>query len=623
MFELTDPKLAPEADGAVRSDRYRDIYFQRRGAQDEKRLVFLTGCALPERWRGQRRHTVAETGFGTGLTFLETWRLWRQHRLPEQRLHYLAVEAHPFTESQLAGIHRRWPALKPFSAELLRCYPALTPGYHRLQLADDVTLTLMFGDVLDELVQLEAVVDSWFLDGFSPSCNPQMWRAEVLAEVARLTATEGRLATFTTATRVREELARLGFALSRAPGFGSKRERLMGVYGGRPASGCPGWFQPPAPPSTDRVTIIGGGVAGRCLASALRQRQRRVEVLDGGSGASSNPSVSVMPRLEAGDGPAGRFFWHAYRYALSYWSQRAEFDPCGALLLADGSKAWSRFHRIAELWRAEPKHLAVLPAPDVGAASGVGDLAAPGALWFPEAGVVRNYGRDAFDEQNVSALVPGDSAWRLEHSGKSVSRETVVLATGADALGPTTGLPLERWRGRSIRINQTKSSASLRCAVFGPKYLHPPAGGHHWAGASFEREGTAAVRPALASAITEAFPTLNFSAEVVDEWSGWRLATPDRLPVAGPVLDMTQAAAKLRWVRGGRPGEPAPWLAGLYLIGGLGARGFTTGPLLGEWLASVLVGDPWPLPRDLALGVCTSRFVLRDLRRGQVGTPAT
>ncbi|MEM6938255.1 MAG: FAD-dependent 5-carboxymethylaminomethyl-2-thiouridine(34) oxidoreductase MnmC, partial [Pseudomonadota bacterium] len=487
--------------------------------------------------------------------------------------------------------------------------------YHRVHLPDNVTLTLMLGEVLEQLKQLEAVVDSWFLDGFSPSRNPQMWRLEVLAQVARLTATDGRLATFTTATQVREDLARVGFSLNRAPGFGSKRERLMGVYAGQPASACPGWFAPPLPVPDGPVTIVGGGVGGQCLASALRRRQRSVEIFDAGPAASSNPSVSVMPRLEAGSGPAGRFFWHAYRYALSYWGQRAEFHPCGALLLAGSGNDLTRFQRVVDLWRAGDGHLTLLDTQGVREASGLLRLDTPGGLWFPEAGIVRDYARGAVAQMRVQAVDRYETGWRVATSSGMSDHPTVVLATGADALGPATGLPVERWRGRAISLPATGASRSLRCAIFAAKYLHPPSGGRHWAGASFERDDATPPAP-LTPAVLSAFPSLSLSTEASGEWSGWRLATPDRLPVAGPVLDMTTAAEKLRWVRGGRVGDAAPWLPGLYVVAGLGARGFTTGPLLGEWLASMLVGDPWPLPRDLALAVSTSRFLLRELRRG-------
>ncbi|MFK7955945.1 MAG: tRNA (5-methylaminomethyl-2-thiouridine)(34)-methyltransferase MnmD [Lysobacterales bacterium] len=619
---LTDPHLKIGADGAVRSGLYDDIYFQAEGACEESQQVYVDGCKLTHRWHEAAHFTIAETGFGFGINFLQTWHHWRRHRGPCERLHYVAIEAHPISAATLKPVHQRWPHLQPLCTQLRRHYPALTPGYHRITLGDQVTLTLLLGDVLEMLEQLEASVNGWFLDGFAPSKNPKMWELPVLRQVARLSSSGAGLATFSTAQMVREGLIEAGFTLTRRPGFGNKKECLAGVYEGVPQSGCPQWFVPPPPVSTSQrsspqITIIGDGVAGQSVASALRLRGLPFRLLGTGAGASTNPSVSVMPRLEAGDAPAGRFFWHAYRYALDYWNRRQEFTPCGALQFARTDAEAERFTRIVQHWDMPQAHLNLLTGEASKSFSGVTRDHVDSALCFPEAGIVKGFARGSVDQIRVTGASYSNEGWQLQTSVGPLQADILVLTTGAQSLPLDTGIALQNWHGMALKVPATERSTSLRCGLFGGKYLHPHAEGAHWAGASFNQSVDATTSDQLAETLLSQYPDLLSPLPPLARWQGWRHATPDRLPAAGPVLDMALAENALAWVRGGPVGRSVPWLPNCYFLGGLGARGFTTAPLLGEWLASMISGDPWPLPRDLALTVASSRFLVRKLKRQQ------
>jgi len=101
-----------------------------------------------------------------------------------------------------------------------------------------------------------------------------------------------------------------------------------------------------------------------------------------------------------------------------------------------------------------------------------------------------------------------------------------------------------------------------------------------------------------------------------------RCTTPDRLPLVGAVPDWQGYPAALRpWTSGkchrarGHTIE-TPLQAGLYVMLGHGARGLTFTPLLAEWLASRLCGEPSPLPISLENALHPARFALRALRRG-------
>ena len=212
-----------------RSLRFGDLYFSDLDGLDETKYVFLNGNKLPEIWMCTDRFIIAETGFGTGLNFFATWQLWRENSTPNGNLIYYSIEKYPLTISQIVKSIGHWSDLKPLLAEFKKDY-ASTEVNSQTILFDEgrVTLKLIFGDVKEVLSQATFSSDAWFLDGFAPSCNPEMWSDEVFLEVARLSKKGTRLATFTAASAVRRGLRDVGFYMVKIPGFGRKREMLTG-----------------------------------------------------------------------------------------------------------------------------------------------------------------------------------------------------------------------------------------------------------------------------------------------------------------------------------------------------------------------------------------------------------
>lgn len=228
---LIPARLAFRSDGTPCSGEFGDVYHPADGGAGQARLVFLAGNGLPERWRGRKAFVILETGFGLGLNFLATWAEWRADPERCARLHFISAEKHPFTLHDLATLHARHPEFAPLAAELRRSWPPLAPGFHRLHLdGGQVTLTLLFGDALDCLLRIEAGVDAFYLDGFAPERNPEMWSRSLFQAVARLAQPGATLATWTVASAVRQALAVVGFAAEKRPGFGRKREMLAGRY---------------------------------------------------------------------------------------------------------------------------------------------------------------------------------------------------------------------------------------------------------------------------------------------------------------------------------------------------------------------------------------------------------
>jgi tRNA U34 5-methylaminomethyl-2-thiouridine-forming methyltransferase MnmC len=207
-------------DGGVPvSVRFDDPYFSLSGGLAESRHVYLAGNDLPGRFAPGFR--LAELGFGTGLNFLATLQAWRGSHVAG-RLSYTAFEAFPLTIGSMAQAHAAFPDLGPLSAEVLASFDGAS-----LRLRD-VDLTVIPGDARQTLPGWTGTADAWFLDGFAPAKNPELWDPALLAAVARHTAADGTFATYTAAGHVRRALQEAGFAVVRRPGFGRKRHMTVG-----------------------------------------------------------------------------------------------------------------------------------------------------------------------------------------------------------------------------------------------------------------------------------------------------------------------------------------------------------------------------------------------------------
>ncbi|WP_422039447.1 tRNA (5-methylaminomethyl-2-thiouridine)(34)-methyltransferase MnmD [Roseibium sp.] len=236
------PNGAPELewlDGDVpRAPGFGDTYFSKAGGLEETRHVFIGGNRLPERLPGRERFTIAELGFGTGLNLLTTLELVAA-LATAPKLVFLSFELYPLSADQLERALAAFPALSAMSDELL-CAWAPAPGWNRMTIAG-AELLLGVGDAREMITDLVLEggpegsadpvippVDAWYLDGFSPAKNPELWDLDLLAKAADLTAPGGTLATYTAAGWVRRNLQAAGFTIEKKPGFAGKREMIVG-----------------------------------------------------------------------------------------------------------------------------------------------------------------------------------------------------------------------------------------------------------------------------------------------------------------------------------------------------------------------------------------------------------
>jgi tRNA 5-methylaminomethyl-2-thiouridine biosynthesis bifunctional protein len=327
-----------DRDGLPLSEEFDDYYYSKLNGLEETQYIYLEHNQLAQRFAAlcaRQSFVIGETGFGTGLSFLASWKLWSEQAPPSAKLHYISVEKHPLCHSDLARALKLWPQLGEPAQQLAEHYPQiLHPGFHRLSFEQGrVELTLIIADACDGLQQLlqsqhpafmttQRAVDAWFLDGFSPAKNPLMWRPELFQRVHQLSAKTATLATFAAATIVKRGLRDNGFSITTHKGFGKKREMVSGqlIHPYRPAAATEfehhrhnsphpvPWAvqrktenKAAAPAAEKAVVIIGAGIAGCHTAHALAQRGWKVTLVEQNtqlaSEGSGNPQGVLYAKL--------------------------------------------------------------------------------------------------------------------------------------------------------------------------------------------------------------------------------------------------------------------------------------------------------------------------------------
>ncbi len=628
---------------------FGDVYFSRDDGLSECRHVFLAGNGLPDAWARQHHFTICELGFGTGLNFLAAWELWRITRQPGARLNYVSIEGFPLEPSDLAKSLRPWPELSILVRELVQLYPFPHRGYHRLYFDDGVTLTIVMDDVLRALEGLDAGVDVWFLDGFAPRCNADMWDQDVCVEMSRLSRRGASLATFTVAGSVRRHLQRAGFVVEQSAGFGRKRSMLRGRFSGRPllTRGAP-WYRQPQPQTPGSALIVGGGIAGCSVAAALRRRNWKCTIVERGSalaqGASGNETGIIMPRLTADLSPDGRFYAESFRATVQHLTHPSlaaapvEHDLCGVIQLGAEDIDSRRHTALVEAGALPNEMLKALMASEASDIAGVSVDA--NSLYFPQGGWLDPAALcgslaaecDVLLELPVQTLSHEDGRWyaRDENDRAIADADIVVVANGADAYRflELALLPLEAFRGQITYLPETKESAKLKSVVAFGSYITPSHQSRHILGATYKPLSRDAPAESLLPRIADDRYNvkalrnhLPFFADPLDSESypnrvSVRCTTPDRNPVVGAMPDVQFFNAAYAGIRHGQIKlyPEAHYVPGLYVHLGLGSRGYTTALLSAELIASQIAGDPLPVERALADLVHPGRFIMRALR---------
>ena len=653
MSDSPYAQLDWDSQGQPLSRQFNDVYFAREDGLGETRHVFLDGNNLNHRCATLPpggRLVIGETGFGTGTNFLCAWQLFEQSAPSDAQLHFVSVEKYPLSPADLQRALALWPELAPWSGQLLEQYVAIHPGFQRLLLAGGrVVLTLLIGDALELLPQLDGQIDVWFLDGFAPAKNPDMWGLPLFQQLARLSAPGASLATFASSGFVRRALIEAGFAMRRVPGYGTKWENLNGHYAGPAGAAEKPWFaRPQYRPPQRTALVIGAGLAGCATAASLAARGWQVTLLERhgeiAQEASGNPQGVLYLKLSAHGTALSQLivsgFGHTRRL-LQRLQAGVDWAPCGVLQLAFDAKEDERQARLAAAFPNELLHR--LDQAQAEARAGI-QLPA-GGLFYPEAGWVHPPALcQLLVEHPQISLLPHsdalqlhriDGQWQAFDGERLLAAAPVAVLAGAAEVkrfAAAAELPLKRIRGQISRLPQTAASAALACVVCAEGYVAPARHGEHTLGASFdfhsddltptaaEHAGNLQLLRDISSDLAERLHADQLDPAQLEGRAAFRCTSPDYLPIVGPLAD--SAAFTERYAVLGKdarqvPDNPCPWLDGLYVNSGHGSRGLISAPLSGELLAAWLNDEPLPLPRSVAEACHPNRFALRKLIRGR------
>jgi tRNA 5-methylaminomethyl-2-thiouridine biosynthesis bifunctional protein len=620
------------------SARFDDVYFSAMDGVQESRYVYLEGSGFLEALEaGTPRIEIGEIGFGVGLNFLLTLDAFLKHSRPDQTLHYHAFERYPVHIDDLRRLYAAYPELNEASRILLDHYPLLTPGVHSLSLEGDrVRLWLALGEARAQMSLAAFRVRHWYWDGFAPKQNPDAFDPDLFHEVARLSHTGAQGASFTSAGWVRRAIEAAGFRIEKRPGFGKKRECIRAAFDRAP-SDAPGPLPPwcsnervlALSPGTGPIAVIGAGLGGTAIARRLAQAGHEVRVFDSGgpgSRASGNPLGLYNIQVSKKTNPISRFAQAAL----------AEF-----------------LREIRDL--GIPHHAGILrtdltdPLPLVDSAYPPDSYElTPRGIRLKVCGVVNprelcrirlEHSRIRLIQERVTSVEPVVGGFKIQ-SETGLARECVqvVFAPGADCrlpdlLNPRVprldALPMHPIRGQIILVPPVPGSLGLNETLVEEGYASPvlpeiSGVEAHLLGATYQAQNVAPdqeridrMRLLEESAKWPEFSGLSSTLPVVSR-EGWRLSSPDKLPLIGPLCDpATLAATYGNAFRGGpkRTLPPLPLAPGEWVLTALGSRGITFSSLGALLLTDWMTGERLSIELDLIEHLHPARFFIRKLKK--------
>ena len=595
------------------SKQFGDVYFSKDNGLLETRHVFLNGNDLSTRLADLKPFEyfcVGETGFGTGLNILALWQLWQQVR-PDNHshLHAISVEKFPLSKTDLIRALNAWPELKPLAHQLISQYPMPIAGCHRLSFPKErFSLDLWLGDAHDvfPVIEKTAPVNAWFLDGFAPSCNPDMWEENVLNNIVRLSEIGTTFASFSVAGVLKRGLKNHGISISRPRGFKHKREMLKAIW--NPAEETESsLIQEITQKKTERdtetnirpsqIAVIGAGIAGLSTAWAFAQRGHQVTIYDQSaplSGGSGNPLALLNPKLCPVEQSAEHLMTLAWQHALNHYQKFKAFRPIQVNQLA--LKNPEQLLGLADEYPAEILALQDTESQEL-------QTAFP-SLKLLEAGAVSPHQLRDEILQNVNIRYKQAKISHIEAATKPQlfsdeqdlgEFDHVIVCTARDTTQFFTDYPaLKPIRGQVSWLNNKTQPLSQNTAYSYGGYCMQLDAEHLILGASFypgrdDIEVLAEDHVHNYELIHSVFPEYAATLPDVATWQGRasvRAQSQDYFPLLGKMKADEE----------------------IYSFAGLGSKGFLFAPLCSEILAAQILGEACPVPSSLVKKLSVTRF---------------
>ena len=658
MSNTTNQAQVAWINGQPRSERFDDVYFSRENGLEESRYVFIEGNHIPSRlsdYPADQTFVIVETGFGTGLNFLLTLKCWQELPHPKPRLYFLSVEKYPLRHQDLLRTLHTWSDDLPFISDLLDQYPAAFRGFHELLFCQGkVRLGLLLGDVNETLPHYAFCADAFYLDGFAPSKNPDMWQQALFNLMSHRSKPGATFSTFTAAGFVRRGLQEAGFKVTKSRGYGRKRDMLVGTIAKQDSESyfpttTPKWCFPESAPKNRPKTaiIIGGGLAGAFCALSLSKAGIRSTMLEQSSSilsaASGQPQLALFSKLPSYPNREARFILQAKDYSfdlLNSWQSSsphtAFWHPTGQLQLAWNEKEHARIHSVLEHYQLPKDQYCWLDAQEASHRAGI--KVSTGGLWIARSGwlspkrlaeaVYQIEGLEIRCKQEVinASFNSANEQWHVSTQNSLYQADMVVWANAhaaTDFFGSSV-TPSKPLRGQISRVNLTDKQLP-QCVICGEGYLCPESEGYLHFGATYNlNDSYAGLRQeddtANAQSIRRWLPGW-LDEHVIPESAsyGFRCTTPDYHPIAGPIPDAEKFLEAFSCLRtNARSGAHiyGEYLPNAYICGGFGSKGLLAAPLCAELIAAMAIRHPLAASSEFMEMTSPARFLIRRLKKG-------
>ena len=581
---LKKSDLSISSELGIYSNLYKDIYFDKKHGIKETQHNFIKANNLASRFKKSDKFIISELGFGTGLSFLMTLKLWKETKKPNAKLIYISFESAPLTKIELNNVYKKVSGVKILFNQLIKKLPILYQSTHRIFFdSENVELILIYDD-FNSLKNFKFKADAWFLDGFAPKKNKSAWNSKLFEQIYLSTKFQGTFSTFTSAGHVRRGLSNSGFSVSKVAGFGNKKESLIGIK--KPplskinkVSSSKKYIGP--------VAIIGSGISGASLAYSLRKRNIECFLVDKSSkyasGASGNKLALQMPKLTLDNSPYGLLSLEAFTYSRNLAKNLNSIPPSDGLIVLP-SRERDQVKYLKLLQNNWPLDLISNKVDNAKFLENINYVYMKSSGILDNKKFIKNLIKDVKFVTNfdVKKVINTKDQLKLliDDKGNSLKAKTVIWANGYEMKNLSNNVPINSISGQVTYLKENKAYNNFKLNFSYGHHFSQAFGGYHQIGSSFNRNEDKNYKEIDQINNLNSIP--EFLKKIIKDFNSEtkyrvsiRASTKDRMPFFCSLETVINKNTKNE-----------------YLLGGMGSWGFVYAPLYAEFLIKSLLNEP-------------------------------
>ena len=562
------------------SEEFDDLYSSAKGAVAECNHVFIKGNNLNERFENLGENSkfyIGEIGFGIGINFLTTCKSWLNHTKVDQVLEFYSFDKYLFRLSDFKKLNVSCPDLKEYISELERNYPRNIQGAQKISLfGGRIILNLIIGEIdsTQEYIKLMNKVDAWYLDGFSPSKNPDLWSIKLFKCIHKSCHENTTFSTYTSSGLVKNNLTESGFNHIRAMGFSDKRHMLKGTVDTQLKKNT----------SNTKVAVIGSGIAGCILSYTLAKKGIEVDLYEKSdsicSGASSHELLVTYPRLSAHDTAFGSFTLHSYIFATNFYKQLKTdtWKKTGVIILNHDAATEKRQSSLLEK-RADGEIYRYVDPDEASEISGI-DIKLNGLI-YEDAGyilpeemckfLIESPKINIFTSSHIKSIKKNVEVFNLNIGEKKFEYQNVCVCAGSETANIVDIDGISIKRGQVTHIESLDNISRIKLPICAKGYISPRVNNIHLVGSSYsDSEDTDLSEEEHLYNLNNLKLVIDEEMNVITGQTGHRAVSKDHMPVVG-MKD------------------------GIYINTCHGSRASVTAPISAEIIASMIVDEAPPL----------------------------